>query len=135
MTAPLCRLCRKEGESVQRITSGFENLVEKDHKRQHDNVAKKVQWYICKKNGLEHSEKTNEHAPEGAVEYEDIKVLWNINIQCDKVIKSRLPDLIVIDKKEQKRIISDIAVPADVTVENDNNNNNNNNDNNHNNKE
>ena len=57
------------------------------------------------------------HAPEGAVENEEIKVLWNINIQCDNLIEARRPDLIVIDKKEQKGIIIDIAVPADIRVE------------------
>ena len=34
---------------------------------------------------------------------------------CDNLIEARRPDLIVIDKKEQKGII-DIAVPADVRV-------------------
>ena len=80
-------------------------------------VAKKVHWDICKKNRLEHSEKWYEHVPEGAVENEEIKVLWDINIQCDNLIEARRPDLIVIDKKEQKGIIIDIAVSADVGVE------------------
>ena len=115
--SPMCRLCGKKGESVQHITSGCEKLAQEEYKRQHDNVAKKVHWDICKKNGLEHSEKWYEHAPEGAVENEEIKVLWNINIQCDNLIEARRPDLIVIDKKEQKGIIVDIAVPAYVRVE------------------
>ena len=46
-----------------------------------------------------------------------IKVLWDINIQCDNLIEARRLDLIVIDKKEQKKIIIDIAVPTDVGVE------------------
>ena len=58
-----------------------------------------------------------EHAPEGAVENEEIKVLWDINIQCDNLIEARRPDLIIIDKKKQKGIIIYIAVPADVQVE------------------
>ena len=114
---PMCRLCRKKGESVQHITSGCEKLVQKEYKRRHGNVAKKVHWDICKKNDLEHSEKWYEHAPEGAVENEVIKVLWDINIQCDNLIEARRPDLIVIDKKEQKGIIFYIAVPADERVE------------------
>ena len=81
-------------------------MAQKEYKRRHDNVAKKVHWDICKKNGLEHSEKWYEHAPEGAVENEEIKVLWDINIQCDNLIEAREPDLIVIDKKEQKEIIT-----------------------------
>ena len=107
----------EKGKSVQHITSGCEKLAQKEYKRRHGNVAKKVHWDICKKNGLEHSEKSYEHAPEGAVENEGIKVLWDINIQCDNLIDARQPDLIVIDKKEQKGIIIDIALPADVRVE------------------
>ena len=57
------------------------------------------------------------HAPEEANENEEIKVLWDINVQCDNLIAARQPDLIVIDKKEQKEMIIDIAVPADVRVE------------------
>ena len=36
--------------------------------------------------------------------------------QCDKVIEERSPDITAIDKKEQKGIIIDIAVAADVRV-------------------
>ena len=110
-------MCGKKGESVQHITSRCEKLVQKEYKRRHDNVARKVHWDICKKNGLEHSEKWYEHAAEGAVENEEIKILWDINIQCDNLIEARRPDLIVIYKKEQKGIIIDIAVPDDVRVE------------------
>ena len=41
----------------------------------------------------------------------------DINIQCENLIKARRPNLIVIEKKKQKGIIIDIAVPADVRVE------------------
>ena len=43
-------------------------------------------------------------------------MLWDINIQYDNVIEARRPDIILIDKKAQKGIIIDIAVPADVRV-------------------
>ena len=46
-----------------------------------------------------------------------MKLLWDVNIQCDNVIKARKPDLILVDKKERKATIIDIAVPADVNVE------------------
>ena len=59
-------------------------MAQKEYKRLHDNVAKKIDWdIICKKSSLEHSEKWYEHAPEGAVESEKIKLLWEINIHCD----------------------------------------------------
>ena len=37
-------------------------------------------------------------------------------MQCDNVIEARRPDIIVINKKERKGIIIDIAVPADARV-------------------
>ena len=60
-----------------------------------------------------------EHIPEGVVENEEVKVLWDINVQCDNVIEARRPDIIVINKKERKGIIIDhiaVTVPADVRV-------------------
>ena len=113
--SPLCRLCGK-CESVQHLVCGCEKLAQKEYKRRHDTVAKKVHWYFCKKNGLEHTEKWYEHVPEGVLENEEVKVLWDINFQCDNVIEARRPEIIVIDKKERKGIIIDIAVPADVRV-------------------
>ncbi|XP_068708222.1 uncharacterized protein [Montipora foliosa] len=114
--SPLCRLCEKKCESVQHLVCGCEKLAQKEYKRRHDNVAKKVHWDFCKKNKLEHTEKWYEHVPEGAVENEEVKVLWDINVQCDNVIEARRPDIIVIDKKERKGIIIDIAVPADARL-------------------
>ena len=93
-------------------------LAQKEYKRRHDNVAKKVHWDFCKMNGLEHTEKWYEHVSEGVVENEEVNVLWDVNVQCDNVIEARRPewDLIVIDKKERKGVIIDIAVAADVRV-------------------
>ena len=38
----LCRLCGKKGESVQHLVSGCEKLAQKEYKRRHNNIAKKV---------------------------------------------------------------------------------------------
>ena len=99
---PLCRKCGKRGESVQHMISECEKLAQKEFKRRHDNVAKKIHWELCKKNGLEHREKWYEHNPEGVAENEGVKVLWDMNMQCDNVIEARRPDIVIIDKKEKK---------------------------------
>ena len=108
----------KKCESVQHLVCGCEKLAQREYKRRYDNVARKVHWDFCKKNGWEHAEKWYEHVPEGVVENEEVKVLWDIKVQCDNVIEARRPDIIiiVIDKNERKGIIIDIAVPADVRV-------------------
>ena len=58
----------KKGESVQHLVNGCEKWAQKEYKRRHENVAKKVHWDLCKENGLEHTEKWYKHVPEGAVE-------------------------------------------------------------------
>ena len=65
---------------------------------------------------MEHTEKWYKHVPDGLVENEEVKFLWDVNVQCDNVIEARRPDIIVIDKKERKGIIIDIAVPAGVRL-------------------
>ena len=71
----------------------WKNLALREHKRRHYNVARKVHWNLCKKNVLEHTKKLYEHIPEEVVENEEVKVLWDINIQCDNVIETRRPDM------------------------------------------
>ena len=96
--SPLSWVSGRKGNCVQELVSGFEKLAQKEYKRRHDNVAKKVHWDLCQKNGLKHKEKWYKHVPEGAVENEEVKVLWDINIQCDNMIEARRPDIILIDK-------------------------------------
>ena len=45
-----------------------------------------------------------------------MKVLRDINIQCDNVVEARRSDIVVTEKNEQKGIIIDTAVPAGVRV-------------------
>ena len=112
--SPLCRLC---GEKVKvHLVSGCEKLAQREYKRRQDNVARKVHWHLCKKDRLEHTEKCYGHIPEGAVENEEVKVLWHINVQCDNVIEAIRPDIILIANKKRQGIIIDIAVPVDARV-------------------
>ena len=94
-------MCGKCGESVQHIVSGCEKLAQKEYKRRHNNVVKKIHWDLCKKHGLDHQEKWYDHIPEGAVENGKVKLLWDMNIQCDNMIEARRLDIVVIDKKER----------------------------------
>ena len=50
------------------------------------------------------------------MENNEIKLLWDINIQYDNVVEARTPDIIVVSKKENKCIIVDIAIPGDSRV-------------------
>ena len=50
------------------------------------------------------------------MEDDDIKSIWDINIQCDNVIEARRPDLILVDKKAKSCVIIHVAIPGDCRI-------------------
>ena len=64
----------------------------------------------------ERSEKWYEHAPEGVVENKEVKILWDVKIQCDTEIKTRKLDIVVVNKNERSCAIIGIAIPGDIRV-------------------
>ena len=81
--SPLCRLCSKKGESVSHIVCECKKLAQREYKQRHDNVAKVVHWKLCEKYHLEKKDKWYEHAPDSVSENDEVKLLWDVNIQCD----------------------------------------------------
>ena len=71
---------------------------------------------MCGKYSLIKSKKWYEHAPEDVVENEEVKILWDVMIQCDREIKARKPDIVVVNKNERSCAIIDIAIPGDIRV-------------------
>ena len=114
--SPLCRMCREKGETVQHLICECSKLAQREYKRRHDNIAKLIHWKLCGEHKFVRKEKWYEHCPEGVVENEQIKLIWDMNIQCDNVIEARRPDLILIRKEEKTCIIIDVAVPGDSRV-------------------
>ena len=113
--SPLCRMCDKKSETISHIVSEREQLAQKEYKRRRNNVARIVHWKLCGKYNLKRSEKWYEHAPEG-VENKEVKILWDVMIQCDREIKARKPDIVVVNKNERSCAIIDIAIPGDIRV-------------------
>ena len=105
-------MCGNKGKTAQHIICECQKLAQKEYKRRHDNVAKRLHWDLCKKNGLKCNEKWYEHEPASVVENDDIKLLWDFNIQCDNMIEARRPDIVVLHKKEKKCLIVVVAVPG-----------------------
>ena len=61
-----------------------------------------IQWY--------------EHAPEDVAENEEVKILWDVMIQCDREIKAKKLDVVVVNKNERSCAIIDMAIPGDIRV-------------------
>ena len=45
------------------------------------------------------------------------KILWDFNIQTDRVIEHRRPDITVVEKDARKCFIVDVAIPGDHNIE------------------
>ena len=75
-----------------------------------------IHWKLYELHSLERKEKWYEHLPESVVENNEVKLFWDMNIQCDNVVEARMPDSIVVSKKENKCIIVDITIPGDITM-------------------
>ena len=65
--SPKCRLCGTKEETIMYLVSGCPKLAQKQYKRRHDNVARRVHWELCKKHGLESSDRWYEHTPADVV--------------------------------------------------------------------
>ena len=109
-------MCDKKSETISHIVGECEKLAQKEYKRRHNNVARIVHWKLHRKYNLKRSEKWYEHAPEGAVENEEVKILWDVMIQCDREIKASKPDIVEVNKNERNCAITDIAIPGDIKV-------------------
>ena len=71
----LCRVCRKEDESIDHIVSSCGKLAQKQYQRRHDHLGKIVHWKLARKCNFEAGDKWYEHEPERVLENEDYKTL------------------------------------------------------------
>ena len=65
---------------------------------------------------IQTAQKWYEHQPEGVVEKENVKILWEFNIQTDNEIQARRPDIVIHDKINKSCYIIDVAIPGDARV-------------------
>ena len=52
----------------------------------------------------------------GVIENNLVKILWDFNIYCDRIINARRPDITIIDKTVKLITLVDISVPADKRI-------------------
>ena len=99
--SPLCRLCGAKGESISHLVSECSKLAQKQYKARHDSVAQIIHWELCGMYEFGREKKWYEHEPQSVLENEEAKILWDFTIQCDHLIQSRRPDIVVVEKKKR----------------------------------
>ena len=95
------------------VVSGCPKLAQKQYKIRH---ARRVHWELCKKDGLESSDRRYEHTPAAVVENDEVELYWDLTIQTDMAVSHNRPDNIIVEKAIRKWIIIDIAAPGDFNV-------------------
>ena len=104
-------------------------LAKSQYRKRHDKVGTYVHWLLCKKHHLHCSDKwcthttqthththTHTHTPLSVHGNDDYKILWDFNIQADKVIECRLPDIACINKQKRECQIIAFANPGDQDI-------------------
>ena len=112
-----CRLCGKVDETVRHIVCKCPMLAQREYKRMHDWVGRKIHWEVCRKIGSDVNEKWYKHGPDKVAENDSWKILWDFTIQTDHVIVARRPDMVIIDKTKNECKIIDFACPFDSRIE------------------
>ena len=98
------------------MVSECSKLAQGEYKRRHDDVARYIHWQLCEKGGFERACKWYEQKPEGVLENEGYKLLWDFTIQCDRMVEARRPDIVFVDKNKRETKILDVAVSGDGRV-------------------
>ena len=112
----LCRLCGEHPETVEHLILGCPKLASQSYKHRHDRVLIYLHWLLCRKYSLECCSRWWCHVPSQVVENEQVKILWDFNIYCDRIISARRPDLTIVEKHAGLVRLVDVSIPADKRI-------------------
>ena len=109
-------MCGEADETVSHILTACKALAATQYLRRHNEVARAVHWDICKAYGVNVATSYWKHEPPDVVETQNAKILWDFDIQTDRYIQARRPDIVIRDKSKKKITIIDIAIPEDRNI-------------------
>ena len=70
----------KAVEKITHIVRECTRLAQKEYKRRHDWIGSCIHWEICGAKGIPLATKWQEHQPEGVMQNETCKVIWDFTI-------------------------------------------------------
>lgn len=62
-------------------------MAQREFKRRHDWVGKKIHWEVCLEYGFDVRSKWHEHEPQTTMANDVSSILWDFNIQTHHVIR------------------------------------------------
>ncbi|TWW67366.1 hypothetical protein D4764_02G0004070 [Takifugu flavidus] len=90
-------------------------LAGKAYMERHNQVAGIVYRKFCTKYGLEVPGSRWETPPK-VVENKQAKILWDFQIQTDKMMVTNQPDIVMVDKHQKTVVVIDVAIPSDSNI-------------------
>ena len=100
--------------------SAYSILAKRQYRKHHDKVGTYMHWLPCKKYHLQCSymcyTHTHTHTPQSVQENDEYRFLWDFNVQTNKVIEHRRPDIVYIDKQKRECHIIDFAISGDQNI-------------------
>ena len=110
---PKCRVCGMWDETVRHVVAGCGELAKKQYMGRHDRMGTRVHWELCRKYGIEFSERWYEHVPERVVMDRDkrVEIYWDQTIVGATALEHNRPDVVVVDKRAGKWTLVDFSVP------------------------
>ena len=71
---------------------------------------------MCRKYGIECTDKWYDHQPLAVAEYRDVRITWDTTVYTVKKLNHNRPDITLVRKDTQEWTPIDIAVPADQNI-------------------
>ncbi|KAK7922439.1 hypothetical protein WMY93_009341 [Mugilogobius chulae] len=90
-------------------------LAGKAYMERHNQVAGIVYRNICAEYGLE-TPSSKWETPPKVVENDRAKILWDFQIQTDRMVMANQPDIVVVDKEQRRAVVVDVAIPSDGNI-------------------
>ncbi|KAK7881151.1 hypothetical protein WMY93_029560 [Mugilogobius chulae] len=87
----------------------------KVYMERHNQVAGIVYRNICAEYGLE-TPRSKWETPSKVVDNDRAKILWDFQIQTDRMVMANQPDIVVVDKEQRKAVVVDVAIPSDGNI-------------------
>jgi hypothetical protein len=110
----ICRVCNRESETIQHISSGCSLLSNTEYLHRHNLSAKIVHQFLAHKyNLITITEPYYKYQPQPVLENNNFKIYWDRPVITDKTILANRPDLIIINKENKTAKLIDIAHPND----------------------